>query len=455
MPQLDIMVDREQVPVGAEFAVAISTPPLPRSAPVTAEFALALDASPSMRTPAGAGTTRWDLARHGARALLEQLPAGTRVHLLIFGDDARMIAGDTAGKLLPRLNELLPDQPPPEYRGTNIHDGLTVAYAALTGSSAVSRRVVLFSDGEPTMGRTSPDSLATFAAEAARRDVHTDPVGIGAEADVDLLLRLAATGVCDHVENADGAARVMADAMGRVGDLGRSAVAGGGDMEVLVSPHFPVVRVYQLTPVKRVLDGATHVMTDHSARITLTLGAIGADDDRPMFGVLLRAPDQAHSGPLPLLQATGVVRGAAQTITLDATTATVQPVDSPGAEFDPRLTDMMREADLEQRIARQTRHADDQQLKMIYEDARKEAEQGGHRTLSEQYREALSALGDGREGQDVRSTQRNMSSRATTRPREILMRRTPRPPAQRPAASGTGDGWEYDEAPVTRPRERR
>lgn len=464
MPQLDIVVDREQVTVSNEFAVAVGTPPLTRTAPVRAEFALALDASPSMRTPAlgvdRSGATRWDLARHGAQVLLEQLPADTTVHLVIFGDSARVAAQGRAGELLPRLGTLLPAQPPAEYLGTNIQDGLTTAYTVLEGSSAVSRRTILFSDGEPTMGRTRPADLAALSVEAAQRDLHTDPVGIGAEADVDLLLRLAATGVCDHVERADDAARAMAAAMARIGDLGRNAVAAGGDVEVFVSPHFPVVRAYQLTPTKRLLEGVTHVMADGSTRIALTLGAVGADDNRPTFGLLLRAPDEAHSDVLPLLRASGVIRGASGRITLDATTATVQPVESSKVYFDSQIIDMMRAADLERRIAEQTRNADEQQLALIYEDASKQAAQAGHRELSEQYGSALAALGRGQEAQDVRNGQRSLSSRATTRPRDILMKRPSRKPPQRkpeaPAARAA-DEWEDDDgydAPVTRPRER-
>jgi hypothetical protein len=461
MPQLDVMVDREQVAVGDEFAVAVSTPPLTRTGPVRAEFALALDASPSMRTPAlgldRTGASRWDLARHGAQVLLERLPGNTAVHLVIFGDTAEVVAAGRAGELLPKVGTLLPAEPPARYVGTNIEDGLTAAYAALETSSAVSRRIILFSDGEPTMGRTRPSDLARLTADAAKRDLHTDPVGIGAEADVDLLLSLAATGVCDHVERAEDAARAMGAAMGRIGDLGRNAVAGGGDLEVSVSPYFPVVRVYQLTPTKRLLDGATHVQGDGSTRIALTLGTIGADDDRPMFGLLLRAPDQAHSGPLPLLRASGVVRGGTGPITLEAMTATVQPVESVDGYFDGRIMDMMREADLERRVAEQTRNADDERLALIYQDARDQAAQAGHRELSEQYGTALAALGRGQEGNDVRNTQRSMSSRATTRPRDILMKTPIRKPPPRPSADAEppADEWEDDDgyrAPVTRPR---
>jgi hypothetical protein len=98
---------------------------------------------------------------------------------------------------------------------------------------------------------------------------------------------------------------------------------------------------------------------------------------------------------------------------------------------------------------------------MIYEDARRQADREGHRELSEQYGSALAALGRGEEAQDVRSGQRAVSSRATTRPRDILMKRpfrTPPPPRrQTTPAAPPRDDWEDDDgqgAPVTRPRAR-
>ncbi len=455
MTTLDIRVDRARVAVREEFAIAISTPELAADPGSSSEFVLAIDASPSMAWPALAGDkngpARWDLARRGAMALVGGLGPGVRIHVVAFAGKPSLITAGTADSLRTRLDGLLPAKVGEERDGTDIDKVLHLGYELLRKSPATSRRMILLTDGEPTMGEKSPDRLGALAQAAAAEDVYTDPIGLGAEANVDLLLRLAAGGPCDHVASQAEADRILRDVMRRLSEIGQRVAASGGELRIQVSPYFPVLGVYQIMQAKRVIEGPRQG-TGGATSITIPLGAIGPGDERPVFALKLRGPEGTSRDPLLVVQADASVRtrnGPAEY----TGHATVEASSAPDPLPDLVVLDKIREVELEAETAKQLRAGPEAAHEHIYEQASKQARSAGLSELAAQFRDAVSSLRSGMDSGDVINKQRATSSRSTTTPRTVLRSRPLKAPAshKRPGprhrASSGGDWIEDQPAP--------
>jgi hypothetical protein len=457
MMKLDIRVDRTRVAVGEEFAVAIATPELPADPGASSEFVLVIDASPSMTWPAQAGDedgpTRWDLARRGATALVSGLEPGARIHVVMFAGEPALITAGPADSLRARLNGLLPATLGEERNGTDIEKALRFGYELLQLSRATSRRVVLLTDGEPTMGEKSPDQLGALARAAAAQDVYTDPIGLGAEAKVDLLLTLAAGGPCDHIASCAEADRILRDVMQRLGDIGQRVAASGGELRIQVSPHFPVLGVYQLMPAKRIIEGQ-RPRPGAPTLITIPLGAIGPGDERPVIALKLRGPAGTGQAPLVVVQAGATVRTRKGPSEYTGH-ATVEASASPDPLPDLTMLDKIREVELEAETAEHLRVSPEAQHEQIYAQAKEQARSAGLSELAAQFGLAVSSMRSGMEANDARNQQRATSSRSTTTPSSVLRSRPiiqptsrKRPPPRRPVFS---DGDWIEDRPAPQP----
>lgn len=457
MTTLDVRVDRSRVAVREEFAIVIAPPELTADPGASSEFVLAIDASPSMTWPARAGDedgpTRWDLARRGAMALVTGLEPGTRIHVVMFDGEPALITAGTADSLRARLDGLLPARLGAERNGTNLEEALRLGYELLQPSRATSRRVVLLTDGEPTVGEASPDQLGALAHAAAAKDVYTDPIGLGAEANVDLLLKLAAGGPCDHIASQAEADRILRDVMQRLGEIGQRVAASGGELRIQVSPHFPVLGVYQLMPAKRIIEGQ-RPPSGAPALITIPLGAIGPGDERPLIALKLAGPASISQAPLLVMQAEATVRtrkGPSQY----TGRATVEASSSPDPLPDLTMLDKIREVELEAETAEQLRASPEAQHEQIYAQAKEQARSAGLSELAAQFGVAVTSMRSGMEANDARNQQRATSSRSTTTPSSLLRSRPiiqptsrKRPPPRRPVFSDSD--W-IDDQPAPQP----
>lgn len=455
MTTLDIRVDRARVAVREEFAIAISTPELAADHGAGSEFVLAIDASPSMAWPALAGDkngpTRWDLARRGATALVGRLGPGVRIHVVAFAGEPSLITEGTADSLRSRLDGLLPAMVGQERDGTNIEKVLRLGYELLQQSPATSRRMILLSDGEPTMGEKSPDRLGALAQAAVAEDMYTNPIGLGAEANVDLLLRLAAGGPCDHVASQAEADRILRDVMRRLSEIGQRVAASGGELRIQVSPYFPVLGVYQLMQARRVIEGPRHG-PGGATSITIPLGAIGPADERPVFALKLRGPEGTSRDPLLVVQADATVRtrnGPAEY----TGRATVEASSAPDPQPDLVVLDKIREVELQAETAEQLRASPGAAHEQIYKQASEQARSAGLSELAAQFRDAVSSLRSGMDVRDVLNDGLATSSRSTTTPRTVLRDRplktpaTHKRPGPRHRAFSGGDWIEDQPAP--------
>jgi hypothetical protein len=449
MPKLEVVVDPQRVAVEDEFTAAIGTPPLARDTKVRAEFAIALDASLSMTWPAlgadSAGPTRWDLARDGTIALLRSIADDTVVHLLMFADTAQLVARGEAGELRDTLEAKLPKEPPPNSSGTDIEAALRQSFACLDGSDATSRVLVLLTDGEPNIGQTRPEDLARLTAQASARDVYTRPIGFGVDANRALLEQISSDGASYHVRTNTDAHQAIGTFMSELGTAGQDVVASGGDLEITVSPHFTVQGVYQLHPVERRLERAWRRNPDDTTSMSLQLGAIGAGDDRPVFALRLRAPARSHHAPLPVLRCSGVIRRARGDLVLDETEAEVQLSLGRDGHLDGTTLDLINGIDLGDTVRRQAEHMLPEQYEGLYAGALEQATHAGLSRQVELYQSALHSIRSGADPLDEYYFEQSTSSRAATRPRNILLDRPVAEPKRRTEAPRF-DEDEYDES---------
>ncbi len=149
-------------------------------------LALVIDTSGSMRGE------KLQQARDAARRLVAQLHEGDELALVAFGESARTLprrrmseAGRAAA--LAFIDALEADG------GTNLSDGLTAGAQALVEAQG-SRRLVLVSDGRPTVGLTVSQQLANAASVIHERGVTVTAIGVGDDFDSALMQRLAQQG---------------------------------------------------------------------------------------------------------------------------------------------------------------------------------------------------------------------------------------------------------------------
>ncbi|REE97763.1 vWA domain-containing protein [Thermomonospora umbrina] len=429
MTAAEISVDRDVVGVGREFAVAIRTTPLAAAPPLSgpgAAYVIALDASPSMSWPAekDGETSRWRLAVQAVVELVRQLPPGDRIGLVAFDHQARPLVVDRpVSELRGTLEAVLGNESPPPYGGTNIEEALETSYRMLANSPAPSRRVILFSDGDPNTGVTTAEGLAAPAQRAAQHDVYTDTIGMGADADVDLLLALSVGGGCGHVSSKEGARERVTEIAARLARWGQNVAAPGGELDVEVHPFFPVAGVYQLVPTRRRLEVSVRKGDGGGQRLVIPLGAVGAGDQQPLFVLRLTAPDRVVRRRVDIVEATGSLRGT-NGGALGKAVGSVQGVAE--QESAPRLDRLMAEIDAidtEARIARRLNETEPSRYDEVYREAIEEAQSRGLDELAGTYEASLDGLRHGQAPGDVRNEQRATSSTSKTSANRLLQAR--------------------------------
>ncbi len=153
-------------------------------------LALAIDRSSSMRGP------RVAQAKRAARELVSRLDARDRFALILFDGTARTAFGpanlddDARDALLDALDEF------ETGLGTNLAAGWKKSVEAVSSGfvrGAISR-VVMLTDGQPSVGITDAHRLAELAEIEARRGVTTTTMGIGEGFDDELLSEIARRG---------------------------------------------------------------------------------------------------------------------------------------------------------------------------------------------------------------------------------------------------------------------
>ena len=183
---------------------------------VPVNLALAIDRSGSM------SNGKLQQAKQAAVALLDQLQPGDRLAVIAFDDamqtyPSTLISAWNKGELRRFIDQIY------EAGGTNISGALEAGHAQLQpwANEYQVSRVVLLSDGQPTVGRTSTTELAQLAAAARERKISTSAFGVGLDFSAEVMRELASRGGggFTFVENAANLGPAFARELGDASQL--------------------------------------------------------------------------------------------------------------------------------------------------------------------------------------------------------------------------------------------
>lgn len=139
------------------------------------DVVIAIDLSASMgRKESGQRTTAFDRYRTAVSAFLERLPAGDRVALIAFGEQAYLIAPLTHdfGALNGYLDELVVGMP---GRKTSVGVAIGLALKTFETEEQQRRSMLILSDGEDNAGALPAPDAALLASD---RNVRIHAVGL-------------------------------------------------------------------------------------------------------------------------------------------------------------------------------------------------------------------------------------------------------------------------------------
>jgi uncharacterized protein YegL len=139
---------------------------------------------------------KMDYVHAGLHVLADKLPKGTRLAVYTFSETAKLVF---PGKVvqpedLPVLHAAI--DAIQATNGTNFHDGLLAGIQDCEGASSdfVQKRVMMLSDGAPTVGDTSLDDIVALAGPAAKSGCSISTVGVGLDFSPALMTAVAQQG---------------------------------------------------------------------------------------------------------------------------------------------------------------------------------------------------------------------------------------------------------------------
>lgn len=213
-------LDQAAFLAGADAArylvLTAAAPADPGAGRLPIDLALVVDTSGSMGKD-----DKMENAREAAREVVERLGPEDRFALVSFDDHAHVLLRGAAfdgdrDRLLKVVDTLT------DTGGTNLYEGLTEGRAQL-GGSARSRRILVVSDGNPTVGEDAPSAFRSLVAGFAEDGATVSTLGLGADFNEVLLEGIADTGRGNYAyvqrssELASVAAREFDDATQVVG----------------------------------------------------------------------------------------------------------------------------------------------------------------------------------------------------------------------------------------------
>lgn len=265
--------------VGDEGGTAYLLVRLQASVPSTVErppvnLALVIDRSSSMRGP------RIAHAVEAASQVVQNLDSRDRLSVITFDSSARLVFGpatltdDAKSTLLRALADIRTGV------GTNLAAGIKKGSEAIRSGyvrGAISR-LVLLTDGQPSVGTTSPVRLMAMSEKEAARGVTITTMGLGEGFDDELLAELAAHG--------RGGFHYLANAADIPGAFGRelagvfAIAATGTELKLRPAEGILSVEVMHRLPSRPMDDG-----------LAVELGEIAADTPRQVLFKMSRRPD--------------------------------------------------------------------------------------------------------------------------------------------------------------------
>jgi len=230
-----------------------------------------------------------EMVRQGVNRLLDTLEPRDRVALVVFSDDAEMLASHGDRNALRTAVADLATR-----GGTNAEAGLVLAYqqAEAAFDPAAANRVILLSDGVANMGATTVNELLDRVAAAAGSGIELTTVCVGSDSDDELMEQLAdrGDGRYLHVDRTAEAERVFVEEL--TGTL--QTVAEEARVQVELDPR--LVRRWRL------LGYENRALEDYEFRYddTVDAGEVGAGQSVTALYEVELTPAAALSPDQPL-----------------------------------------------------------------------------------------------------------------------------------------------------------
>ena len=206
-----------------------------KRAPVN--FALVIDRSGSM-----AGE-KLQQAKRAAARLVELLDSNDRLAIVNYGSDVRtfesaLCTPATKVQMQAAISRIQ------EEGGTNIGDGLRTGQSQLAMAQSDFRvnRLLLLSDGQPTVGITTAQGLTALVSQIRQTGISVTSLGVGADFNEDLMQRLADVGggAYGFVSNAQVMSALFEKDLKQAGTM----VAQGVVVRFLVPPGVTLGEVF-------------------------------------------------------------------------------------------------------------------------------------------------------------------------------------------------------------------
>jgi Ca-activated chloride channel family protein len=205
-------------------------------------------------------------ARRAALRLVDLLEDSDRLAIIHYGSDVRLLPGAFATtenkERMRRYIRGISDE-----GGTNIGDGLMAGKAQLdvARSDFTVNRLLLLSDGQPTVGVTSERGLVNIASKLRAAGTTVTALGVGADFNEDLMQRLADTGGGSYgfIRDAESTVALFEKDLQQAGTM----VARGVTLSFTVPDGVEFREIFG-RPVSRNGNVVTVALPDFSARQT-------------------------------------------------------------------------------------------------------------------------------------------------------------------------------------------
>ena len=232
------------------MAIEIHSLKKPQDSPQVANLSLALDCSSSMRGE------KFNQAKESALRLFELLQEQDYLSVISFDKSAKVdhpsIKKSSASQSVEDVIKSLR-----LGKGTNIYEALELAYKEVSkeieDSDSVTRRIVLLTDGEASVGRMEEKDFVLLSKRI--REYHgitISPIGIGDEYDQRLLHAIAQAGggLPYHVKESDDLRRIFTEQADEIS----GTVLISPTLSITMMPGAQIREIYSVTPTLRRLN---------------------------------------------------------------------------------------------------------------------------------------------------------------------------------------------------------
>jgi Ca-activated chloride channel family protein len=152
-------------------------------------FIFTVDVSGSMGWGYGDSDTPGELSRGLMHTLTDQIGDYDQLAIVTYGSSVHTNLGLTAGTQKAKIHEVIAGLS--EDGVTDMESGMKRAYELAATASTPNVRVIVFTDTQPNVGATSPESFNGLVAGAASHNVYTTVLGLGVGMGPDVFRAMA------------------------------------------------------------------------------------------------------------------------------------------------------------------------------------------------------------------------------------------------------------------------